>query len=82
MMVSFNTDSGHWEDSFKTLVKHLKMKGVIEATKSGTRMTEKGRKLSSEILSLIPTETSIPKCSIPSGIFNYAVLLKGLSFAF
>gem|GEM_PF-3195511 len=35
------------------------MKGLIDSTKIGTRMTEKGRKLFSEVLSLIPTGTSI-----------------------
>jgi hypothetical protein len=69
------------EGSIKTLVKHLKMKGLIQSTKRGTTMTEKGRKISSEILSLIPTETTIPKCSIALGKFNYAVLVKGFSFA-
>ena len=44
-------------------------------------MTEKGRKVFSEVLSLIPTETSIAKCFIASGKFNHAVLVKGLSFA-
>lgn len=57
------------------------MEGLIEATNYGTTMTEKGRKLASEILSLIPAETSIPKCSIALGKFNYAVLVKGFSFA-
>ncbi|PWU79562.1 MAG: hypothetical protein DLM72_16900 [Candidatus Nitrosopolaris wilkensis] len=69
------------EGSIKTLVKHLKMQGLIEATNYGTTMTDKGRKLASEILSLIPAETSIPKCSIALGKFNYAVLVKGFSFA-
>jgi biotin operon repressor len=69
------------EGSIKTLVKHLKMQGLIESTNYGTSMTEKGRKLASEILSLIPAETSIPKCSVALGKFNYAVLVKGFSFA-
>jgi biotin operon repressor len=69
------------EGSIKTLVKHLKTEGLIDATNYGTTMTEKGRKLASEILSLIPAETAIPKCSIALGKFNYAVLVKGFSFA-
>lgn len=69
------------EGSVKTLVKHLKMQGLVESTNYGTTMTEKGNKLVSEILSLIPAETSIPKCSIALGKFNYAVLVKGFSFA-
>lgn len=69
------------EGSIKTLIKHLKMQGLIEASKSGTTMTEKGWKISSEILLLIPAETTIPKCSIALGKFNYAVLVKGFGFA-
>ena len=69
------------EGSIKTLVKHLKTKGLIQSTKRGTTMTEKGRKITSEILLLIPRETTIPKCSIALGKFNYAVLVKGFSFA-
>ena len=64
------------EGSIKTLVKHLKMKGLIQSTKRGTTMTEKGRKITSEILLLIPRETTIPKCSIALGKFNYAVLVR------
>jgi hypothetical protein len=60
------------ESSIKTLVQHLKMKGLIDSTKIGTWMTEKGRKLFSEVLSLISTETSIAKCSIAPGKFNHA----------
>jgi hypothetical protein len=44
-------------------------------------MTEKGRKLFSEVLSLISTGTSIAKSFIASGKFNQVVLEKGLSFA-
>ena len=67
------------EGSIKTLVKHLKMEGLIEATNYGNTMTEKGRKLALEILSLIPAETAIPKCSVALGKFNYAVLVKALA---
>lgn len=64
------------EGVIKTLVKHLKMQGLIESTKSGTRMTQKGKTISLQLFSSIPVETSIPKCSVALGEFNYAVLLK------
>ena len=69
------------EGSIKTLVKHLKMQGLIESTKSGTRMTQKGRTISLQLFSSIPVETSIPKCSVALGEFNYVVLLKQFGFA-
>lgn len=69
------------EGSIKTLLKHMKIQDLLEATKSGTVMSEKGRKISSEILLSIPAETAIPKCSIALGKFNHVVLLKGYGFA-
>ena len=39
------------EGVIKTLVKHLKMQGLIESTKSGTRMTQKGRTISLQLFS-------------------------------
>jgi hypothetical protein len=67
--------------SIKTLVKHLKMKHMIQTSNAGTKMSDKGKDLFEELLSSVPTECGIPKCSIALGKFNYAVLLKQLSFA-
>jgi hypothetical protein len=69
------------EGSIKTLVKHLKMNGFIETSHAGTKMTRKGMEVCSKLVSSMPAETSIPRCSIAIGKFNYAVLLKDYSFA-
>jgi Domain of unknown function (DUF4443)/CggR N-terminal DNA binding domain len=69
------------EGSIKTLVKHLKMKHMIQTSNAGTKMSDKGKDLCEELLSSVPTECRIPKCSIALGKFNYAVLLTQLSFA-
>jgi predicted transcriptional regulator len=69
------------EGSVKTLVKHLKTQGVIETTKAGTRITSKGKKLSTQFFSAIPAEMSLSKCSVALGKFNYVVLLKQYGFA-
>jgi hypothetical protein len=69
------------EGVIKTLVKHLRMQGLIESTKSGTRMTQKGKAISLQLFSSIPVETSIPKCPVALGEFNYVVLLKQFGFA-
>ena len=37
----------------RTLLKHLKMQGLINSTKSGTRLTEKGMTILSELVSSI-----------------------------
>ena len=65
----------------KTLMKHLKMQNMIYTANSGTRMTEKGKSIFSHIISSIPAETNVPKCSVALGRFNYAVLLKQFNFA-
>ncbi|AFU57611.1 hypothetical protein Ngar_c06680 [Candidatus Nitrososphaera gargensis Ga9.2] len=72
---------GLGEGAIKTLVKHLKMQNLIETSKSGTRMTQKGRAICSALVSAVPAETRLPKCSVALGKYNHAVLLKNLSFA-
>src|SRR5712691_11815028 len=68
------------EGSVKTLVKHLKTHGIIECNKAGTT-TSKGKRISEQLLSAIPEEMSLSKCSVALGKFNYAVLLKQYGFA-
>jgi len=69
------------EGSVKTLVKHLKTHGIIESNKSGTTTSSKGKRISEQLLSAIPEEMSLSKCSIALGKFNYVVLLKQYGFA-
>ena len=69
------------EGTIKTLLKHLKMHGMIKSTNAGTKMTSKAITIFSELLSHIPEEMNLPKCSIALGKFNYGVLLKQFSFA-
>src|SRR5919198_4888125 len=72
---------GLGEGSARTLLKHLKMQGLVRSTNGGTRLTEKGKILSSELLQSIPSEANMPKCSIALGKFNYVVLLRNYGFA-
>jgi Domain of unknown function (DUF4443)/PH0730-like, N-terminal domain len=69
------------EGSIKTLIKHLKMQDLIETSRIGTKMSVKGNRIFSHILSSVPRECVLPKCSVALGRYNYAVLLKQLSFA-
>jgi DNA-binding MarR family transcriptional regulator len=70
---------GLGEGSIKTLVKHLKMKNLVETSKAGMWLTGKGETLFSNITSAIPSETNIMECSITVGRFNHAILVKGLA---
>jgi predicted transcriptional regulator len=69
------------EGAVRTLIKHLKMKELIETSNAGTKMSDKGKKFFAEILTCLPKGCSLPKCSIALGKYNYVVLIKQFSFA-
>lgn len=70
---------GLGEGSVKTLVKHMKMNGVIENSNAGMWLSSKGKLMYSKLHLAIPADTPIQKCSIALGKFNHAVLVKGLA---
>ncbi|MEM2141406.1 DUF4443 domain-containing protein [Nitrososphaera sp.] len=65
----------------KTLVKHMKMRGLVETSNGGTRMTAKGRAVCQGIMSAMPAEMALPRSPVALGRHNYAVLLKEFGFA-
>lgn len=65
----------------KTLVKHMKMAGMIETSNGGTRMTAKGRSVYEGLASAIPAEMDLPRSQVALGRYNYAVLLREFGFA-
>jgi Domain of unknown function (DUF4443) len=69
------------EGTVKTLVKHLKMQGLIETSNRGTKLSAKGKSICEGLISAIPSEMSLPKCSIALSRFNYAVLVREFGFA-
>jgi predicted transcriptional regulator len=71
---------GLGEGSVKTLVKHLKMHGLVENSNAGMWMTSKGETLYARLHVLIPRETDITKCSVALAKFNHAVLLKDMAY--
>ena len=70
---------GLGEGSIKTLVKHLKMQGLVENSNAGMWLTNKGETLYAKLHILIPKEMDIAKCSVALGKFNHAVLLKDMA---
>ncbi|MGI0018293.1 MAG: DUF4443 domain-containing protein [Nitrosotalea sp.] len=70
---------GLGEGSIKTLVKHLKMYGLVENSNAGMWMTSKGETLYRKLHVSIPREMDIAKCSVALGKFNHAVLLKDMA---
>lgn len=69
------------EGTVKTLIKHLKMNGLVQTSNGGTKMTAKGKGICRGILEAMPAEMPLPKCSVALGTFNYAVLVREFGFA-
>ena len=64
------------EGAVKTLVSHLREADIIESTKSGSFLTEKGKKIVKQLQKTVPFECEIKKCSIIAGKKNHAIILK------
>ena len=67
------------EGAVKTLILHLKEAGMIDTTKSGTFLTEKGQKFIKQFSNVLPKECTLKKSSVIPGKFNHAILLKKYS---
>lgn len=68
------------EGSVKTIVKHMKISGLVENSNAGMWLTNKGKSIYTKLHILIPKEMDIPKCSVALGKFNHAVLLKDMAY--
>lgn len=69
------------EGTVRTLVRHLKMNGLVESSNAGTKMTKKGQSFFSDLLSYVPFEMPLSKCNITLGKHNYAILIKQMNSA-
>ena len=78
---SLGEDLALGQGVIRTLVRHMKTANFIETTNGGTRMARKGKAVYNELAQAIPAETGLPTCSLAVGRFNYAVLLKSLSYS-
>lgn len=67
------------EGAVKTLILHLKDAGMVDSSKSGTFLTEKGIKFTKNMQKVILRECKIKKCSLILGKQNHAILLKNYS---
>lgn len=70
---------GLGEGSIKTLVKHLKMNGLVTTSKSGMTLTNKGIVLFSKLNEAIPAEAVIRESPTTIGKANHAILVRGIS---
>jgi hypothetical protein len=69
------------EGSVRTLLKHLKTQDLIESTKGGNKLNDRGRRTFAELRDSIPAKIIIPKCSVAIGKYNCGILLRSFAFA-
>ncbi|MBS7635153.1 hypothetical protein KEJ34_06670, partial [Candidatus Bathyarchaeota archaeon] len=67
---------GLGEGVARTLVKHLRIEGLLEVSKEGMRLSDKGMKILSDIRSHMKS-MEFPETEITVGSHNHAVLVKG-----
>lgn len=72
---------GLGEGATRTLVKHLKIEGLIVTLKSGISLSKFGEKVFSDLKSKISHQVEIPKSPLTVGPFNVAVLVKNVAHA-
>ncbi|WP_428326961.1 DUF4443 domain-containing protein [Nitrosopumilus sp.] len=67
------------EGAVKTLISHLKEAKMIDSTRSGNFLTEKGKKFTSQLQKTIPKECKIEKNNLTQSKNNHAIILKRYS---
>ena len=65
------------EGAVRTLISHLKEHGLADSVKSGTFLTNKGKKFAEQFHKIMPSQTFLRKCCLTNGKHNCAILLKG-----
>ena len=74
---TFGQDIHLGEGAVKTLVSHLKEKGIIESVQSGSYLTPKGKAIIKTISRVLPKECDIKDCKLLPGPYNHAIIIKG-----
>lgn len=75
----FSKDLYLGEGAVKTLIAHLKEAKLVKSTRSGTYLTEKGKKTAAFFESTLPHECNITKCKIATKKFNHAIIIKKIA---
>jgi hypothetical protein len=69
------------EGTTRTLIKHLKKKGIVQSSRKGISFTEEGNKLFFELQNKISPVFEIPKSKLTLGPYNVAILVRDLANA-
>ena len=64
------------EGAVKTLILHMKAQKIVDSTRAGTYLTEKGKKFTKTIIEVIADECVIQESTIFNGKCNHSILIK------
>lgn len=65
------------EGAVRTLVKHLRNEGLIEISKLGISLSERGRRVFSGLRTVVSEHVEVPSSPLTVGRFNVAILVRG-----
>jgi len=68
---------GLGEGETRTLVRHLRNEGIIEISRAGITLSRLGKKLLSDLRSILSEEIEVPESPLTVGPHNIALLVKG-----
>ena len=74
--IRMSKELGLGEGTTRTLLKHLKNKGMTHTTRSGISFSEEGKKLLSDLRNKLSEGVEVPSSSLTVGAFNIAILVK------
>jgi predicted transcriptional regulator len=77
--IRLSKELGLGEGTTRTLLKHLKNEGVIEVSRHGIVLSERGKQLFSDLRSKMSEGAEIPPSSLTVGPCNVAVLVRDMA---
>jgi predicted transcriptional regulator len=74
--IRLSKELGLGEGTTRTLLKHLKNEGITQSSRTGISLSEKGKKLFSELRNKLSACKEVPRSPLTVGSCNIAVLVR------
>ena len=71
--------AGLGEGAIRTVIKRLKVEGLVKTRPQGCELTPRGREAYSEVKKMIPVITELPRTNLTVGRVQVALVVKGRS---
>jgi predicted transcriptional regulator len=74
--IRLSKELGLGEGTTRTLLKHLKIEGIIQSSRSGIAFSETGKKLFSDLRNKLSNAVDVPSSALTVGRFNIGILVR------